>query len=81
MKAQGVQLLPLLLCIVSTCWGQQGKWIQSCVMNNITSQLNCYSIIIGMVWLNIVKFVSLNSLTVPGIGSYHHYKQYGDPYH
>ncbi|XP_064386873.1 sushi, von Willebrand factor type A, EGF and pentraxin domain-containing protein 1-like [Halichondria panicea] len=23
MKAQGVQLLPLLLCIVSTCWGQQ----------------------------------------------------------
>ena len=25
MKTQGVQLLLLLLCVVSTCWGQQGN--------------------------------------------------------
>ncbi len=29
METQGVQLLLLLLCVVSTCWGQQGNPVYS----------------------------------------------------
>ena len=60
-KTQSVLLLVLLLCVVSTCWGQQGNPVImiGIVVVGMSYELGC----------NNVNLVSLNSVPDSGIWS------------